>query len=728
MHELFDRYMGVRWLAPDATHIPEMPPVAMAPIEYGYVPPFRYRWSNSYHGAPGSAGHTEFERAHHFRMPRFAVSYGHNFYQLVPPPEYFPEHPEYFGMNEDGERVAMDDPEDYKREWGQRALDRIYQLCMTNPELPGVIMKTLRRWHAANPGAEFWCIMQEDLGTHCLCPECAAVDEREGTPMGSMLTGINRTADLFAEEFPDKDIMTYAYAYTRRPPKHMQPRDNVYFQLCTIECDFLRPLEERTRDENRRFMKDLEAWSKLTGNLLVYDYAPNFASWMRPHPNLHVIVPNLRTYAEHDVIGTFVQGDPYGTGGMTPLRTYLIAKGMWNPYVDHAALREEFLRLYYAETAPYMDEYIDFMTEYALEKKVVMGCFDDGAWLDATFARRAIEIMKRALAAAETDTIRRRVREQWLRLQYVGLTCAADVTKEPGRYLLERPAEIDSLEFLEWCRELGIRQLDEQYGRFHVPLEKSVEEHLGPLGQRRPKEVYPYVSIENARYAAEVAPGLAGAIIRFEDKRAGKDVFRGVQSVASQRWTLQEWYLQAKGTTVREEPLRTDYEIIAQSPRSVTVRGTLESGLVVERTAAFQSDEGPLELRYTIKNEGPEPIVPAVKVHPEFWTHGDREPEIWLEKNGQWEKHPLKVMEAGFFGGEPIEAAGVSRWAARVPGKRLVVAMTVHPDELENLFYFFNTRNEHVNLELVPDRAPLEPGEARTVRTAISLDTRLPKD
>lgn len=727
VYEFFDRFMGVRWLTPDTIHIPD-PPASMTAIDYRYVPPFTWRWSNNYHGQPGSPGYQTFERAHHYRSPRVAGTYGHNFYQLVPPPKYFPEHPEYFGMNEEGERVAWDDPETFTLEWGQRDHSSLYQLCMTNPDVPELIMNTLRRWNEQAPDAEFSCVMQEDIDQHCMCPVCSAIDEREGTPMGSMLTGINRIADLFAEEFPDKYILTYAYAYTRNPPKHLEPRDNIFFQLCTIECDFLRPLRKKSTEENKLFMRDLKGWSKLTDNFIMYDYAPNFTSWMRFHPNFHVIVPNLKTYTDYDALGAFVQGDPQGTGSLDPLRNYLIVKGLWNPDIDHEAVKDEFLELYYQEAAPYIDQYIDLMTETALEKEIIMTCFDDGVWIDAELVAESLDLINQAMAAAQSDTIRERIRAEWLRIQYNGLTCTAKVQKEDGRYILERPAEIDSAQFYELAGQMGIRQLDEQYGRHNVPLKESVEEHMGPLGQRQPKEIYSVVALENDRYQAEVAVDFAGAIVLFRDKESDMKVFRGEPTVAEERWTLQEWYLQAKGDATREAPLRTAYEIIDQGEQSVTIQARLDSGLVIERTTAFESADGPLQLHYLIRNEGAEPIVPTFKLHPEFWTQGEDEPQIWLERDGAWQPHPLTVASAGFLGGGPIEAEGISRWAARIPGEDLTITMGVQPDQLENLFYFFNTRNEHVNLELVPDRSPLQPGEQRALTTSIALSTDLIED
>ncbi len=722
VYEFFERYLGVRWLTWEVTHVPAAPE-SLPAIDYRYVPPFRFRWTNTWYGA-GDA-RTSFIRAHRLREPRFGGGFGHNFLTLVPGPEYFADHPEYFGMNPEGERVTVDTWEAYNAPVSERGFDDVWQLCMSNPDVPGVIMEKLRQWHDQSPGADFWCVMQEDTDNHCHCPECKAIDAREGTPMGSMLTGINRVAERWAEAFPNKNLMTYAYAYTRTPPKTLRPHDNLHILLCTIECDFLRPIGPDSSEENVKFYRDLQDWARLTGNLMVYDYAPNFAAWLRPHPNLHVIVPNLKTYAANHVQGVFVQGDALGCGGFPTLRGYLIARGLWNPDVDHAAAMDEFLTLYFAESAPYLREYIALMTQTALDKNALVTCFDDGTWMDAAFLNQAAALMREALAAASSDEIRRRVKREWLAVQYAGLVNGALAERAGDAYVVTRPSEIDAGEFLDACREMGVVQLDEQYGRSGVPIEDSVREHLGPLGVRRPREEYPVLTLENKRFVVEILPEYSGAIVRYADKEWGNDVFRGATSLETERWMLQEWTTRSPGQPL-EEPLWSEYRVVETSRNHVTLETRLASGLTMRRTASLPPGDAPLEVTWELINGTAEPQTPHFKVHPEFWTGGRQEPEIWIEQDGSWKERPVVRLGDQSFGGEVIDPAGISRWAARIPHQRQTVTVGIAPGDWEALFYFFSTKKEQVNLELIPNQAPLAPGETRLMRASYQLGRRLP--
>lgn len=723
VYEFFERFMGVRWLSFDATYIPAAPD-SLPRIDYRFVPPYKFRWTTSYYGPPGSQERGRFERVHRVHPPQYGGSWGHNLYRLVPPPEYYPDHPEYYGMNEEGERVALP-PEQWGRPWSEFDHEKIYQLCMTNPDLPEVIMKSLRKWQKQSPDADFYCVMQEDIDQHCLCPACAAIDDAQGTPMGSLLTGVNSVADLFADEFPGGELMTFAYAYTRHAPKSMTPHDNVAIMLCTIECEYLNPIGPESEGANGEFFDDLLAWSKLTDKLHVYTYAPNYHAWMEPHPNFHTIVPNLRAFCENGAEGVFVQGSGLPNAGMLPLRSYLILRGMWNPNMDWEAAQDEFLQLYYGAAAPYMDAYIRLATETVRKNNGLLTCFDDGGWVDIPFLEEAIGLMEQGMAAAESETIARRVKEQWLRLQYAALTCAAQVSRGADDYIFQRPATVDSTGFLTLCREFGITSLDEQYGRPGVPLEQSVVEHMGPIGSRTPKRVVPYTTIKNNRYSVDIAPAYSGAIMRWMDREFQREILGGKAALAEDRGMLQEWTVRTKEHPT-EEPLHTDYRVAATTADSVTLETTLANGLKLRRTTALAPGEAPLTVRWEVSNETGQAAKPLFKVHPEFAMGGDHQPEIWLQRNGKWTKHPLKTFADGLFGGDAVDPAGVERWAARVPGEDLIVTCAIEPDQWEALFYFFNTRTELVNLELIPKLAPIEPGETRVFEVRYASGQRLP--
>jgi len=161
-----------------------------------------------------------------------------------------------------------------------------------------------------------------------------------------MLIAVNRIADAIKDEHPDVAIDTLAYQYSRAPPtSDLRPRPNVIIRLCAIEGDFAHPL---SHPHNAKFLADLRGWMAKTRRIYVWDYNTDFDGYFVPYPNVHTLVPNLKTYHEHGVRGLFEEGNYNSKGGdLTQLKDYLMAKALWNSTVDPNALMHEFTEGYY---------------------------------------------------------------------------------------------------------------------------------------------------------------------------------------------------------------------------------------------------------------------------------------------------------------------------------------------------------------------------------------------
>jgi uridine phosphorylase len=71
------------------------------------------------------------------------------------------------------------------------------QPCLTDEAVYQKVLANVKAWLRANPNAKIVSVSQNDsyaeqLG--CQCANCKAIDEREGTPMGSLLAFVNRIA------------------------------------------------------------------------------------------------------------------------------------------------------------------------------------------------------------------------------------------------------------------------------------------------------------------------------------------------------------------------------------------------------------------------------------------------------------------------------------------------------------------------------------------------------
>lgn len=348
VYRFLQEQCGVRWWMPWATTIPARPTLSVPALDVRYAPVFEYRdpfWSTAFephwklhnvanggsHGIPEALGGC-------VQYKGFA----HTFYPLVPPEKHFGPHPEWYSLIN-----------------GQRTHERA-QLCLSNPELRDFMVQRVKEWLREAPNAQIISVTQNDCHGACQCANCKAIDDAEGSPAGSMLTFVNYIAEKIEPEFPQVAVDTFAYQYTRHPPKTIQARPNVIVRLCSIECNFREPLDHPS---NAAFLADLAGWSKLCKRLYVWDYVTDFAHYVLPHPNWFVLGPNVRLFQTYNVKGVFEEGAYAGPGAaMAELESWVLAQLLWNPQQNDRALIKEFLHGYYGESAgDLIGQYLELM-------------------------------------------------------------------------------------------------------------------------------------------------------------------------------------------------------------------------------------------------------------------------------------------------------------------------------------------------------------------------------
>jgi len=346
--------LGCRWWTPQASTIPRHDRLDVPTQQRRVIPRFEYRESlykanwdtrwcvrNRTNGLwETPPGGIQAEWGGH----RKHMGFVHTFSSLVPPDPFFKEHPDWFA-EVNGTRTQE-------------------QLCLTNPDVAKYVSGRVKAWLRATPDANIVSVSQNDNHVHCLCPTCRALDRHEGSPSGSLLHFVNRVAQAVEKEFPQVAVDTLAYLYSRRPPRHVRPRQNVVVRLCSFECDFLHPM---THVNNTAFRSDIRKWSAICRRLYVWDYVTNFAHFAQPHPNWFVLGDNVRFFARNHVRGLFEQGNHQSPGGeMGYLRAWVLAKLLWNQSLDTEALVHEFLQGYYGRAAIHLETYLRLVHSRAM--------------------------------------------------------------------------------------------------------------------------------------------------------------------------------------------------------------------------------------------------------------------------------------------------------------------------------------------------------------------------
>ena len=338
VYTFLEKYLGCRMYSSSVVKIPEMGNIIIGQINDTQVPLIKFR--EDYYRDVYDPAFLDWHKLDSHRDDW--GSWVHTFSSLIPPEKYFDEHPEYFSML-DGKRVPHT------------------QLCLTDTNVFRIVVESLQKNINENPDANYWSVSQNDTYGFCQCPECKAIDKKEGSPSGSVIAFVNQVA----VEFPDKTISTLAYQYSRAAPKSLKPAGNVNIMLCSIECNRSKPILTDTLSS--LFRKDVEDWGKITDNIIIWDYVIQFRNLVSPFPNLRVLQPNIRFFVENNTTAMFQQGNRETGGEFAELRAYLIAKLLWDPYLDIDSVMNDFLSGYYEEAGSYIRKYIDIMHE-TLEK------------------------------------------------------------------------------------------------------------------------------------------------------------------------------------------------------------------------------------------------------------------------------------------------------------------------------------------------------------------------
>ncbi len=445
VYALLEEKLGVRWFTPEVETVPTLQRVRLPKLDETQIPPLEYRevyWTEMFRNADFAARHRLNGQAYRLTEKHGgrAVNYYpfvHSFDALIPP-NLYTNHPEYFPLIN-----------------GQRKSGYV-QRCLTNPDVLKLAIARVREWIRQHPEATIISVSQNDTINNCQCEKCKAIDDAEGTPMGSLLQFVNAIAADIEKDHPKVRLDTLAYQYTRKPPKTLRPHANVIIRLCSIECCFAHPLDTCPSPENRKFRDDILAWEPVAQRLYVWDYTPDFAHYIMPFPNFDALQPNIQFFVKHGVKGLFEQGNYSGGGNgeMGPLRAYLLAKLIWNPDADVKKHTDEFANAYFDKAAPKILAYLEVTHHPVREQGLHIHIFDgpkSACFSDDVITRGEL-LLDEAESLADNDTVKLRVQVARLPMWYVKLATNR-VTGEARTELLKR--------FVAIARQVGISNISE---------------------------------------------------------------------------------------------------------------------------------------------------------------------------------------------------------------------------------------------------------------------------
>jgi hypothetical protein len=402
---------------------------------------------------------------------------------------------------------------------------------------------------------------------------------------------------------PDKLIDTLAYWYSEPPPSKVRPLPNVRIRLCPIGVCEAHPYERCNHD--RYFLDHLEAWAKITDQLYIWHYVTNFAHYLMPFPDFDELAADIPLYKKNGVVGIFLEGDASPGGENAELRSYVMARLLWDPSVRVDETIDEFMAAYYGKAAPVMRAYLDLQ-----HRQVRLPPQGEGhhmwifnhpcvPYLSQDFLTQATKLLDEA-ESADDEATQKRVQKARLSIDYVKLIHSKAFIVHDGWYA---PDNLDQLKenfqkVLNDARSFGINSFRE--GERLEETEQVFAKYIRP---------YRVATLENSSLRVIMAPELRGRIISIIDKGTNSDIVHHPDPGERTYPDASGVAVYACADYVQAKTYDTAWQLEAPTgPQEVHLVGTCPEGLRMRRTIRLLMDKPVVHTETTVENTGSSPL------------------------------------------------------------------------------------------------------------------------
>lgn len=282
----------------------------------------------------------------------------HTWYKIIPNERDFEKHPEWYPLL-NGKRVPTE-------VHGK-------QLCVTAPGLVDEFAERVIQVFDEDPVCRLMSISPNDGRGWCECEACAELDKelcggrttRQGLGVERPFRGdrvfwfANEVAERVATQHPDRKLLVLAYINYAEPPDTVRPHPNVVPFLCHYApADYARAINDPMSEPNRQFNELLKKWVEITPNVLIYSYVSKSMWWQLPRPVLKNFTADIKYYHQLGIKRYFCQSSLSDWALDGPLY-YTIAKLLWDPAANPAAIAAEWIDGMFGPAAEDMAEFYE---------------------------------------------------------------------------------------------------------------------------------------------------------------------------------------------------------------------------------------------------------------------------------------------------------------------------------------------------------------------------------
>lgn len=357
------RFMGVDQYFPGplGQEYPNLKHIRIPCGKWVENPAFKHRHFSGYMGSAGPAWRIRASGG----GGRF--KFHHNLYSILDPSKY-QNHPEYFPVI-NAELRKKDPKFDHLKE-GERYLPppgmtAYWQPCTTNPEVIRIIVETICKYFADNPGKDGYSLGVNDSGGYCQCPKCLAVFPKGADPASRQANAFrmykfyNDVAAQVAEKFPDVRLGFLAYGDMNSwQPERLHPILMPYFTQSMADC-----FDTDYRKRNYDFLSN---WSKIAAHIGMYEYLYG-SGFLIPRIYMREMAEGLRHARSCGVEGFYAEA--YPNWGLDGPKLWVTEKLLWNPDDDVEKLLDTWARGLFHEAGPAMKNYFMYLEKAWMEQK-----------------------------------------------------------------------------------------------------------------------------------------------------------------------------------------------------------------------------------------------------------------------------------------------------------------------------------------------------------------------
>ena len=180
------------------------------------------------------------------------------------PRELFDTHPEYFRVNEDGERTPD------------------LNLCASSSEALEFVSKRAAELATSLYGSSnnFYFWMDDGRSTHCHCEKCASL-----SPSDHQLTVLNAMLREIRKSIPDAKLAYLAYIDTIVVPEKIEPHEGIFLEYAPFEkyTNKSENAGELIAREQKMLKPLLKFFGETDAKVLEYWYDNSlFSNWKKP--------------------------------------------------------------------------------------------------------------------------------------------------------------------------------------------------------------------------------------------------------------------------------------------------------------------------------------------------------------------------------------------------------------------------------------------------------------